>query len=49
PRSGSLRAGDLLAAWCAHDALHLRQLARRLHELTVVRGGGFDAGYAGDW
>lgn len=49
PSLGSLRAGDLLAAWCAHDALHLRQLARRLHELTAVRSGAFDVGYAGDW
>ncbi|MHC4794633.1 MAG: DUF664 domain-containing protein [Planctomycetia bacterium] len=49
PRLGSPRAGDLLAAWCAHDALHLRQIARRLHELTAVRSGTFDVGYAGDW
>lgn len=27
PGLGALRAGDLLAAWCAHDLLHLRQLA----------------------
>lgn len=49
PRLGPPRAGDLLAAWCAHDALHLRQLARRLHQLTELRSGAFDVGYAGDW
>ena len=27
PKLGVLRAGDLLAAWAAHDLLHLRQLA----------------------
>lgn len=25
---GSMRAGDLFAAWCAHDLLHLAQIAR---------------------
>ncbi|MDP2362102.1 MAG: DinB family protein [bacterium] len=32
----SLRAGDLLAAWAAHDLLHLRQLTR-LHLLWLRR------------
>jgi hypothetical protein len=27
PRIGELRAGDILAAWLAHDYLHIRQLA----------------------
>lgn len=27
PAIGELRAGDLLAAWLAHDMLHIRQLA----------------------
>lgn len=27
PTLGELRAGDLLAAWLAHDLLHIRQLA----------------------
>jgi len=27
PKIGTLRAGDLLAAWLAHDSLHTRQLA----------------------
>jgi hypothetical protein len=26
PRMGTLRTGDLLAAWAAHDLLHLRQM-----------------------
>ncbi|MCH2135562.1 MAG: DinB family protein [Phycisphaerales bacterium] len=49
PRFGSMSGGDLMAAWTAHDALHLRQLARRLHELAVRDGLPFDASYAGDW
>ena len=44
-----VRAGDLLASWCAHDALHLRQIAKRLHQLTDHRAGDFDVGYAGTW
>lgn len=27
PRMGAIRAGDLLAAWTAHDWLHVRQIA----------------------
>jgi len=49
PQLGALRAGDLLASWVAHDALHIRQLAgldwawcRRLAEP-------FSPAYAGDW
>jgi hypothetical protein len=49
PRLGSLRAGDLMASWAAHDALHLRQIAKRLHELAAADAPGFDAGYAGEW
>ena len=49
PTFGGMQAGDLLAAWCAHDALHLRQLARRLHQLTDLHAGDHRVGYAGDW
>ena len=34
PAGFSLRAGDLLAAWAAHDLMHLRQLTR-LHLLWL--------------
>jgi hypothetical protein len=46
---GRLRAGDLLASWAAHDALHLRGLAQRLYEFAVRDGEGFSATYAGPW
>ncbi|MGP1311097.1 MAG: DinB family protein, partial [Phycisphaerales bacterium] len=42
-----LSAGQLLACWAAHDALHLRQIGKRLHELAVRDAGGADLGYAG--
>jgi len=49
PTIGPIRAGDLLASWCAHDALHLRQIAKRLYELAGRDGAGFETGYAGEW
>lgn len=49
PRFGSMRAGDLLGAWAAHDALHLRQLSRRIYQLSLRDAGPFGCGYAGDW
>jgi len=49
PRFGPMIAGDLLAAWCAHDALHLRQLAKRLHQLAQRDVAGGTIRYAGDW
>jgi hypothetical protein len=47
---GRFSARDLLTAWTAHDALHLRQIAKRFHQLAARDGG--DAArieYAGDW
>lgn len=46
---GNLTAGDLLASWAAHDALHLRQIAKRLYELTARDAPGRNIGYAGAW
>lgn len=34
PKAGPLAAGMLLASWQAHDALHIRQIAKRLFELA---------------
>lgn len=48
PHIGTLSAGDLLASWADHDALHLRQLAHRLHRLAE-RDSGYDVSYAGGW
>lgn len=49
PKFGPIRAGDLLSSWAAHDALHLRQIAKRLYNLASRDAEGFSTGYAGDW
>ena len=46
PRGGPLSAGLLLASWAAHDALHLRQIAKRMYELAARDE---NVGYAGAW
>jgi len=46
---GSIRAGDVLAAWAAHDVLHMRQLVE-LKWAAVREAVGVDEGrYAGVW
>lgn len=49
--SRSVRAGELLTGWAAHDALHIRQIAKRLFELAERDGQpeGYGTGYAGQW
>jgi hypothetical protein len=49
PQFGAMSAGQLLAAWPAHDALHLRQLAKRFHQLAARDGAPYDTRYAGEW
>lgn len=51
PRLGPISAGDLLVSWGAHDALHARQIAKRLYEIAERDGAssGFRARYAGEW
>jgi len=48
-RYGPMHAGMLLASWAAHDALHLRQIAKRLHGLAERDSAGWTTKYAGDW
>jgi hypothetical protein len=38
-----------MVSWCAHDALHLRQIAKRTFQMAQRDGGRFTADYAGDW
>ena len=47
PRFGPIRAGDLLVSWADHDVLHIRQLARRVHELIIANGAPYATDYAG--
>lgn len=49
PQFGPLAAGMLLASWTAHDALHARQIARRLYDLAARDAGPYQVKYAGDW
>lgn len=49
PKFGAISAAALLASWSAHDALHLRQIAKRLYELSGRDGNGASTGYAGAW
>jgi hypothetical protein len=47
PKFGSMRAGDMFAAWCAHDLLHLAQVARTKLAWMRKLGAPYDTGYAG--
>ena len=44
-----LRAGDLLAAWVAHDLLHLRQLIELHYAWLAERAAPYAVDYAGPW
>ena len=46
---GQITAGDMLAAWVAHDVLHLRQLVELHWALTGQAALPFNPQYAGDW
>lgn len=49
PKFGPIRAGDILAAWAAHDYLHLRQIAKRMYQMAGRDAGEYSTRYAGDW
>ena len=49
PKLGPMRAGDVFTAWVTHDALHLRQIAKRLYQMTARDGGEYGPDYAGAW
>ena len=46
---GKIRAGDILAAWVAHDLLHMRQLVELHWAYTIGRLDRYKADYAGSW
>jgi len=45
----TLRAGDLLGAWLAHDFLHLRQINELHYAHTARVAEPYSVIYAGDW
>jgi hypothetical protein len=46
---GKIRAGDFLAAWAAHDLLHMRQLVELKWVYLVQEAELYSVRYAGDW
>ncbi|MBK7177410.1 MAG: DinB family protein [Chloroflexi bacterium] len=46
---GQFTAGDLLAAWVAHDILHIRQLVELKWAYTVADLRPYNPQYAGEW
>ncbi|MDE0610870.1 MAG: DinB family protein [Anaerolineaceae bacterium] len=49
PWGGRICAGDMLAAWVAHDLLHLRQLVELHYAWTAQRMQPWSVAYAGAW
>ncbi|MEM7334827.1 MAG: DinB family protein [Chloroflexota bacterium] len=46
---GIMHAGDMLAAWVAHDLLHMRQLVEILYAYEVENLRPYSLRYAGEW
>lgn len=46
---GSIKAGDLLASWVAHDLLHMRQLVELLWLNKEAYVKPYSTRYAGEW
>ena len=46
---GKMRAGDMFAAWVAHDLLHLRQLVELHYAYTSHIVAPYSVAYSGDW
>jgi hypothetical protein len=49
PWGGLMHAGDILAAWLAHDCLHLRQLVELHYVYTAQQAQPYIVDYAGEW
>jgi hypothetical protein len=46
---GSIKAGDMLSSWVAHDNLHMYQLVELRRDRIVSIVEPYDVQYAGDW
>jgi len=49
PWGGSITAGDMLAAFAAHDLLHMRQLVELHWAWELKLSAPYNPAYAGDW
>jgi uncharacterized damage-inducible protein DinB len=48
-RWGTLRAGDVLVSWAAHDTHHQRQIVRLRYERLEALAKPYSLDYAGEW
>lgn len=46
---GTMKAGDILCAWVAHDLLHMRQLIELHYAYLATTTKPFSMEYAGEW
>jgi len=46
---GGMKAGEMLAAWAAHDKLHFRQLVELRYQRVLRLAAPYAALYAGEW
>ena len=49
PQIGAMTAGDVLAAWVAHDHLHIRQLNQLHWQYLSQKAAPISLNYAGGW
>ena len=49
PLLGTIRAGDLLTSWVAHDFLHIRQIVGLQWAWASKVASPYNPGYAGEW
>lgn len=49
PPFGRIHAGDVMAAWAAHDLLHMRQLTELHHAFLAREVEPYELRYAGPW
>lgn len=49
PQFGSMRAGELMASWLAHDLLHIRQLMELRFLYLAQQTKPYSVAYAGDY
>lgn len=46
---GSIRVGDMMVSWAAHDLLHLRQINELKWAYNLLQYAPYSVDYAGDW
>ena len=49
PEAGTIRAGDLMVSWVAHDFFHIRQITNLLWESLTAAAEPYSTSYAGPY